>query len=1065
MGVARGVAGDECLYATPVMRANESTASGSLGDGSEGGAARSFLGWDGALIPRAAAWLLDRAPPGGVADLSSWIVVVPGSRAARLLLGELVDASMARRVALLAPLCVTPGEIVDVLCPPEGEGCEPIGTLTSGLAWEEAARRVDGATLNAICMVRTGEGDARGAEAIVAGVLHRLHEELAGHGLSFIDVEPGARTLGGPEEGVRWVSAERVKERYAEVVASWGMRDAAMDRVRRVREGVPRPVESRLVLVGVSELPGVARAALDRVGDRVGGRAGVGGAGACSIHALVHAPESEAAGFDAYGCVRAEVWEGRDPGIAPERLIFAQSTTDEADRALAILASGGQGGKPPSVGDVVIGLGDESRAALMELRASWGGTTRVRSAAGIRASATGPGRLVGLLAELFSTRRFDALAALVRHPDVDAWLAEQPREEMKGERHGSWWLDALDRYMADQMPWIIDDAMPEPSGQTAAGVSFVLREIGSLIDVLTGDRVGLGALATSPGSERLTPGAWCARLIELLGRLYGHLEVGSTHPETQRTVACCLAIDKVGRELRRADGLVGRDTQDAKGVGAGTDPDAPGREMRLVDALRLVESALDRTRLAESPDADAVEMVGWLELALDPAPIAVVVGMNEGAVPATTSADPILPGELRRVVGLPGARERLARDAFLMTTVARSRGSATFVCARRDDDGTPLMPSRLMLRCGPGALAARMGMALGRGVGAAVVRGGVTLRPRVAPGEVCGFPIAPVRQIAGRGGGSEGGGEGGRTMEAMSVTSFGTYIASPYEFYLKYVLRLRQVDVDRPEMEAMTFGSLLHTALEHFGRSEVKDSTRPEEIETFVSSALDEVVEAWFGERPTALVRVQVEHARERLHRWSSEQAAWAGLGWRIEHVEWVPREKPAIETERGRMMLSGKIDRIDRHEGNGAWAIIDYKSGDNVQTPEKTHVRSGEWVDLQMPLYRVLASELGVGDAPTLAYFAIPRNVKEIGMRIAAWEAGDYARADEAARRVVEGVQAGEFAEVGGLRDEWTLALIAGVDVYQPSVRRTPPVARERPGASERSGEKGGRGSGGGRP
>lgn len=1015
----------------------------------------SFLGWDGALIPRAAAWLLDRAQPGGVADLSSWIVVLPGARAARLLLGELVDASMARGVALLSPLCVTPGEIVDVLFPPSGEGCEPIGTLTSGLAWEEAARRVDGATLDAICMVRAGDGDARGAEAIVAGVLHRLHEELAGHGLSFIDVEPGARSLGGAEEGVRWVSAERVKERYAEVVASWGMRDAAMDRVRRVREGALEPLGSQLVLVGVSELPGVARRALDRVARE----RGEGGVGACSIHALVHAPEAEAAGFDAYGCVRPEVWEGRDPGVAPDRLIFAPSTTDEADRALAMLASGGEGGKPPSVGDVVIGLGDESRSSLMELRASWGGTTRVRSAAGVRASATGPGRLVGLLAELCTTRRFDALAALVRHPDVDAWLAGRPGEETSTPRHGAWWLDALDRYMAEQMPWIIDDAMPEPGRSSAAGVSFVMREIGSLMGVLTGDRSDERPLVASGWGERRTPGAWCARLVELLGLLYGHLEVGSTNPETQRTVACCLAIDKIGRELRRADDLVGRAGPNNQSEEAGAGEGGRDREMRLFDALRLIEDALDRTSVAESPDADAVEMVGWLELALDPAPIAVVVGMNEGAVPATTSADPILPGELRKAVGLPGARERLARDAFLMTTVARSRRSATFVCARRDDDGTPLMPSRLMLRCRPGELAARMGMALGRGVGAGRASAGVTLRPRVAPGEVCGFPIAPVREMLT----GEGGMKGVRTIDTMSVTSFGTYIASPYEFYLKHVLRLRQVDVDRPEMEAVTFGSLLHKALELFGRSEVKDSTRAEEIEAFVRGALDGVVESWFGERPTALVRVQVEHARERLHHWSSEQAAWAGQGWRIEHVEWAPQGEPAIVTGRGRMLLSGKIDRIDRREGDGAWAIIDYKSGDNVQTPEKSHMRSGEWVDLQMPLYRVLASELGVGDAPNLAYFAIPRNVKEIGVRVASWEAEDFESADEAARRVVEGVQAGEFAEVGAMRDDGTLALIAGVDVYQPSGGLTAPVERAR--ASVKDGKTDGRGSRGGRP
>ncbi len=41
---------------------------------------------------------------------------------------------------------------------------------------------------------------------------------------------------------------------------------------------------------------------------------------------------------------------------------------------------------------------------------------------------------------------------------------------------------------------------------------------------------------------------------------------------------------------------------------------------------------------------------------------------------------------------------------------------------------------------------------------------------------------------------------------------------------------------------------------------------------------------------------------------------------------------------------LRGRIDRIDYHESLGRLCVLDYKTADRGQPPDKTHRRGGEW-------------------------------------------------------------------------------------------------------------------------
>jgi ATP-dependent helicase/nuclease subunit B len=128
-------------------------------------------------------------------------------------------------------------------------------------------------------------------------------------------------------------------------------------------------------------------------------------------------------------------------------------------------------------------------------------------------------------------------------------------------------------------------------------------------------------------------------------------------------------------------------------------------------------------------------------------------------------------------------------------------------------------------------------------------------------------------------------------------------------------------------------------------------------------------------------------------------------------------------------MALRGKIDRVERHE-DGRLAILDYKTGDKAADPEKWHRTRGEWVNLQLPLYRHLAEELGADDRAVLGYLPIPRANEAVKEQEASWTPADLQRADEAARAVVRAVREDRFDEVGEGADGGVFQALCGKEL-----------------------------------
>ena len=139
---------------------------------------------------------------------------------------------------------------------------------------------------------------------------------------------------------------------------------------------------------------------------------------------------------------------------------------------------------------------------------------------------------------------------------------------------------------------------------------------------------------------------------------------------------------------------------------------------------------------------------------------------------------------------------------------------------------------------------------------------------------------------------------------------------------------------------------------------------------------------------------------------------------------------------------LVGRIDRIDRHVETGDWQVLDYKSGNSVDTPRAAHysAKSG-WVDLQLPLYRHLAMTVGCDPFPQLGYVAIPKDTDKMGLLLGDWTPQELEAADQTARDVAQFILRQEFWEPESINPRvlTEFAPICQDSVLQPQLAPAP--------------------------
>jgi hypothetical protein len=688
--------------------------------------------------------------------------------------------------------------------------------------------------------------------------------------------------------------------------------------------------------------------------------------------ALVFAPEAEAQRFDSFGCLLAGAWTTRETPLDLEQWQVVDRPGDQAWAAARVIASWGGEYRAEQIS---VGIANAEVSPYLKRRLAESGI-RARDAAGVAMARTAAVRLLTAVGAFLRSSSFQDFAGLVRHPDFESAMRRAASELEP--------IDTVDKYHGDHLPWHAD-------GSWSADLSNN-RDIALLAKMKAVWRASNELLGELRERGPAPVEAQTSALRRFFERIYGEHEIDAGIENGRVLIASLRCLAKGLIELE----------------------DLPGGllpKMSISDTIKVLLRVVSNKGDVVAPAAaragePTIEMLGWLELSLDDAPALVVTGFEDGNVPESVRGDAYLPNRLRRELGLVDDDNRLARDMYATELLVRSRERVAFITGRRSLDGDPQVPSRVVFHCAESDVAPR-------------VRRFLTAESaRTSPVESShhGERELPRRHDL-------------KTPDVITVSAFKTFLESPYAYYLQHVMKLRTLDDRAQEMDGGAFGNLAHEVLQRFGQDPTaREGQDPEEIANFLVETLRALGADVYGQRPWPAVQLQLQQLELRLQRFARLQAKRRAAGWRIHAVEWGPEgDTMDLVVDGEAIQLKGRIDRIDYHEGRNEWAVWDYKTGDSIKKPESAHRRrDGTWIDLQLPLYEFLVSELLDGARPReLGYIAIGRDENSLGF----WNAKDWRRpkdecdnSDEAldkgldvAMDIVRTIRAGDIFRLDG--------------------------------------------------
>jgi len=915
------------------------------------------LSWLEPLPRSAARWLAFGWKGEGPLDLSTWLVVVPTRQSGRRLREALAAFASEAGQAVFPPRVVLPETIATL-----GPVAVPVASRAEQqLAWVEALQTIDLSDYRAVFPVEPPTRSFTWAREL-ASQLVRLQGALGEAGLTIADVP--ARVASGQEEFPE-------AERWTQLARLAGLADACLE----ARHLQP-PQQAQVRFAAAPELPpGVERIVLLATPDPLPLAVQIFARHAAHVplDVVIYGPteESRDALFDEWGRPRPDVWSQRFLAWPDFEKRVHVCADPEAQAAWVVGIA--RGLKDPE-GILGVGVADADVLPPLEHDLARAGVSAYNPA-GRPWKLEGLYALLAALADLARTASWDATRAVLRCPDVLAWIggggggaADFSVARLLGE------LDTLgENHLPPTLAVAIDHAQAHPKHAERA-------------------LVGLSAAARL--RDLLVAGAFPASAVDVLQLIFAdrRLETGSLFFE---------AVEVWTETLRDTGAALSK---------------FRSLKLSLGEAWEFTLALYgERIRFADKPSG-AVELNGWLELLWDDAPHLVVAGLNDGRVPEAVVGDAFLPETLRARIGLKTNAARFARDAYLLQALDASRtggaGRLDVLVGKASANGDPLRPSRLLLRCPDEELPRRVAW-LFREVGAVQASLPWTRAWRLRPREV-----APPTRV--------------------SVTALRDWLACPFRFYLKHALRMKRVEPDKAELDARDFGTLLHATLQRLADPDVRACTDAERLRDFLLGHFERAARRRYGDLLTLPLLVQFESARQRLRKVAEVEARERAAGWRIDRVEWkfelplgglaVSGTIDRVDRHESDPARTRVIDYKTADTPSAAQAahLRTFRPADDAREPwQRVRIGNKErvWIDLQLPLYRrAMAAEFG--DGIECGYFNLPKAAGETALEIWADLTPDLqSAAERCAEGVVGAIGQGRFwppAEADAENDEW---------------------------------------------
>jgi len=706
---------------------------------------------------------------------------------------------------------------------------------------------------------------------------------------------------------------------------------------------------SRVILVGLVEATPLTRAVINRL-EMLG----------VSIDSWIIAPHDHAEGgecwFDELGCVRGDVLRSGPP-LRDDQLEPADGPDDHCQAVVARYAAIAHhiapGGADP--GSIVIVNGDpELRSALGRAIESTGRSAHF--GAGRNFQQTLAGKLLRSLAQVNASPHPDSLTALVAHPCVSVAAA----------RAGAQFDLVVELDIAREESLVNDLEHLESLGAKRHDAKG-----GALMSQL---RAIFGGFM--PQNMRAPARQSWSELSNELARTIRHLLQGSIGDPTQE--AACAAIDRVAVEIMSGVWSDTRTTADC--------------------VVAFFDGVLGEMDVPIAPDGFEVEVISWLDSLFDQSSSMVLMGIREGTIPSTPLPDGWLNEALRSELKLSDRSHRLARDAYVLRAIAARTKHLAIICGQTNAQGDPAIPSRLLFPSKGAEQARRVRRLL-------EVSAEARVRPEsVANARASGFLNVPIPENYAH----------LPLPSKISVTDFKVYLESPYEFFLQKILRLQEVEPAELSLDPLQFGSIMHEAIARLADSQIKESSDALEIKRYLESWLRVACATRYGTHPKAGVILQIEIAVERLAPLVDWHLAERANGWILQDSEWSFPSDTQIIVDQVPQEIRGRVDRIDFNPTTGEWRIIDFKTGDKDVDPGKaTMDANGQFIDLQLPLYRALAPEHfpGMrGATPQVGYVSISATGEKYKFAELFLSSEQQTQAIESAHDVIRGIRSRAF-------------------------------------------------------
>ena len=608
-----------------------------------------FLGWDQPFLSTSAKWLVEHCLQDELGASNQVLILVSGQAIGKRLQSIFIHRAHTQGRAVELPWIGTPSQLFRNFIGTQKRIADPTTTL---LATTAVLKGMEPSIIAPIVGPRRPTDDNFIAWS---GIARHVSEAIktatgSGHSLDRTAWPERATTMLTDSAIKRFDVLQEVQSKIERVLKKDDLCIFESEQLQLLRSNQELDLGSikRVVVVGASDLAGIATQLLDRMSEQ-----GV------LVDVLIRAPESASAGFDAHGCIENSYWVNADIDIEDSSISVSGSPSAQAAEVVRILESFDES---VTTDQITISSTDEQLIPIIQ-RHVQGHGVRTRFAGGNAVLQRQETLLLSSVAEFISTRSYESYAALVRHPDIVDLINIDPSVVKK-----------LSKYSMNVIPNKVSTKHwfnPKESREDFSG----LRSLHKMVIELLSPCFVLERTPASINQSSKT-------IRDFLLTVYGDDSLDQDDPKLR-------TLQKIFSVIDRLDAL----------------PETICRQLgslRLSEVLRILGTELSGVAIPAPPDLKAVDTVGWLEALAIETPHLIVVGMSADLVGGNDPSDAFFPDGLRDALGLETIDRRMARDAHAIVAMQKSRltnGSISWIVGRTNPKGDPLTPSPLLMRC------------------------------------------------------------------------------------------------------------------------------------------------------------------------------------------------------------------------------------------------------------------------------------------------------------------------------------------------------------------------------